>query len=233
MRAISPDIDALAQDRQKDVIAAIKQRNLAAAENFLTHWETGGRVMRLPDGVCFEIVQPGEGAPPRPMQTAKMHYIARLIDGTVVTEFGPDEVILVTNHLNRGLFEGFQKIGPGGKMRLYLPPELADEQVQMAGMSPGSALVYEVEMLGAKDTPPDDLAAAQIPAARDFPPPAYSGRFPESEVIEAWGWKIAQRNRVWQLNLSEEERTDVLTGLETAIRGQSLSFDVEKDASAG
>jgi len=228
MRAISPDVDALARDRQKGVIAAIKSRNLAAAEDFLKRWEEDGRVTRLPDGVCFEIVQAGSGVPAQPAQTVRVHYVARLINGTVVTEFGPDDVILVTNHLNGGLFEGFRKVGPGGKMKLYLPPELAEEQVQMAGASPGSALVYEVEVLGSRDTPPDDLAAAQLPAAPDPPPPAYSGQFPADEVIEAWGWKIAERNRIWQANLNEKESAEVLTGMEMAIRGQSLPFDTEK-----
>jgi len=225
---IFPDVDALAKVRQKRVIDAIARRNTAAAQDFLNHWKQSTLVSNLPDGVCCEILHAGNGTIARPTQTAKVHYIARLINGDLITEFDPGDVILVTNHLNVGLFEGFQKIGVGGKMKLYLPPTLAAEQVEIAGAPPGSALVYEIEMLGVKDTSPGDLADELVPPAPDPPPPAYSGRFATNDVIEAWGWQIAQRHRLWRLMLSDDELANFMAGLETGVRGQPLSFDAEK-----
>lgn len=228
LSGIFPDVDALAKVRQKRVMDAIARRNFAAAQQFLDQWKENGPVTSLPDGASFKILSDGNGAPPKPTQTVNAHYLARLINGDEITEFGPGDIILVTNHLNQGLFEGFQKIGTGGKMELYLPPALAAEQVEIADAPHGSALVYEIEMLGIKETPADDLADAQLPPAPDPPPLAYSGQFSTNDVIEAWGWEIAERNRLEQLTLSREELTNLLAGLAAGVREQPLPFDAEK-----
>jgi FKBP-type peptidyl-prolyl cis-trans isomerase len=228
LRGIFFDVDALAKVRQQKVIDAIAYRNATAAQDFLNHWKESDSVVSLPDHVSYEIIRPGNDSFAKPAQTVNVHYIARLINGDEITEFGPDDIILVTNHVNPGLFEGFQKIGPGGRMKLYLPPALAAEQVEIASAPPGSALVYEIQMLDVKDTPAGDLADETVPPAPDPPPPAYSGKFATNDVIEAWGWQIAQRRRLWRLMLSDDEFGNFLAGLEAGVRGQSLSFDAEK-----
>ncbi len=203
-------------------------RNATAAQDYLNHWKESNSVAGLPDGVSYEIIRPGNDTYAKPTQTVSVHYIARLINGDEITEFGPDDIILVTNHVNPGLFEGFQKIGAGGRMKLYLPPALAAEQIEIASAPPGSALVYEIQMLDVKDTPAGDLADETVPPAPDPPPPAYSGKFATNDVIEAWGWQIAQRRRLWRLMLSDDEFGNFLAGLEAGIHGQSLPFDAEK-----
>lgn len=228
INGIFPDVDALAKVRQKRVIDAIASRNAAAAQDFLNHWKESAAVTKFPDGVYYEILGRGNGTFARPTQTINVHYIARLINGDVITEFDPGDIILVTNHLNQGLFEGFQKISVGGKLKLYLPPALAAEQVEIAGAPPGSALVYDIELLSVKATSPGDLADELVPPAPDPPPPGYSGRFATDDVIKAWGWQIAERRRLGRLMLSEAELTNFLAGLETGVRGQPLSFDAEK-----
>lgn len=222
------DVNALARIRQKKVIVAVSIRNNAAAQDFLKQWKAKEKVVSLPDGVCFEILRTGDDTFAKPTQTVNVHYIARLINGAEITEFDPGDIILVTNHLSFGLFEGFQKIGVGGKMQLYLPSNLAAEQVEIAGAPPGSALVYEIDMLGVKKTSAGDLADELVPPAPDPPPPPYSGRFATNDVITAWGWQIAARRRLGHLMLSDEELKSFLAGLEAGVRGQTLSFDAEK-----
>src|SRR5262249_33538181 len=160
---------------QKRVIDAIAHRNNDIAQDFLSHWKKNSSVTSLPDGVCYEILRTGNGAPPKPTQTVKVRYVARLINGEEVTAFDPGDIILVTNHLNIGLFEGFQKLSLSGKMKLYLPPALVAEQVEIADAPPGSALVYQIEMLGVRNTAAGDLADELVPPAPDAPPPGYSG----------------------------------------------------------
>ncbi len=223
---IFPDVEAMARVRQEKVIEAIKRRSASEAETFLTGWKRSAAVTELPDGVHYEIFKSGD-AVARPMQTVKVHYIARLVGGAIVSEFGPDDLILVTNHLNRGLFEGFQKIGVGGRMKLYLPPDLTEHEVEIAGAPHGSALIYEVELLGVKETPTNDLADALIPAAPESPPAAYSGRFATNDVIKAWGWEIAQECRLWKLSLNQDELAGLAKGFETGVRGDALSPEAE------
>ncbi|HEU6447177.1 MAG TPA: FKBP-type peptidyl-prolyl cis-trans isomerase [Verrucomicrobiae bacterium] len=220
MRKISADVDALAKARQRKVVAAIKHRSAAEAGQFLAAWKKTAIVDELPDGVQFEIVRKGDAVFPRPMQTVRVHYLARLVNGSVLSEFGPDNLILETNHLDRGLFEGFQKIGVGGKIKLYLPPAFVEKEIEMAGAPHGSALVYEIEMLGATNTPADVLADALAPSAPDPSPPAYSGQFPTNEVVKAWGWEIAQRARLWRLSLDEKEIASLAKGFESGVRDE-------------
>ena len=69
----------------------------------------------------------GDGAAPKPTDTVKVHYTGTLIDGTVFdssvqrnepAEFQLDQVI-------PGWTEGLQKVNKGGKIKLYVPPQLA------------------------------------------------------------------------------------------------------------
>lgn len=220
IQEISPGVDVLAKQRQAPVIDAIRRQSALEAEQFLAAWKSRAKVAELPDGVCYEILQHGTGEFPKPAQTVKVHYIAHLVNGSQISEFGPDNIILVTNHLNTGLFEGFQKLDRGGKMKLYLPPALASDEIEIAGQPHGSALVYEIEMSAIKDTPTNELADALVPPAPETAPPGYSGHFPSNDVIETWGWEIAQRARLWKLTLTDDEMASMARGFEMGVRNQ-------------
>ncbi len=222
------DVRALAEVRQGKVFRAIELDSATTADRFLRQWKADGSVMALADGVGIKILQAGDKAHPKPQQTVKVHYFARLLNGSEVTEFGPDDLILVTNHLNVGLFEGFQQVGKRGKLQLFLPPALAVHQVEMADAPRGSALICEIEMLGIGDTPPDDLAAALVPPAPESPPPGYSGNFPTNQVIEAWGWQLAQQGHLPKMALNEDECAAVAKGFEAGVRGEPVLFDAAK-----
>jgi FKBP-type peptidyl-prolyl cis-trans isomerase len=51
------------------------------------------------------------------------------------------------------MFEGLQKIGVGGKIRLFIPPSLAYGDQGNQAIPPGATLVFEVEVLSAKEAP--------------------------------------------------------------------------------
>jgi FKBP-type peptidyl-prolyl cis-trans isomerase len=73
-------------------------------------------------------------------------------------EFELDKVIT-------GWTEGLQKINKGGKIRLYVPPQLAYGDEGRPGIPPGSTLIFDVELLDITPTP----AAPETPA---ITPPA-------------------------------------------------------------
>lgn len=227
VRQIFPDVDAMAKIRQQKVIETIQRQSAHEADSFVANWKKTATVTELTEGVRYEVIR-GGGTLARATQTVKVHYLARLVSGAIVSEFGPDDLILVTNHLNRGLFEGFEKIGVGGEMKLYLPPALAEHEIEMAGAPHGSALVYQVEMLGVKDTATNELADALVPAAPESAPPEYSGRFTTNDVIESWGWEIAQQSRLWKLLLNRDELAGLANGFEIGVRGSALSPEAER-----
>ena len=68
-------------------------------------------------------------------------------------EFPLDQVI-------PGWTEGIQKVNKGGKIKLYVPPQLAYGDDGRPGIPPGSTLVFEVELLDIKPA----AAAAPAPA---------------------------------------------------------------------
>ena len=123
-------------------------------------------MIALPDGLCYEIIKQGEGPGPKPTDTVSAHYTGALVDGSVFdssvqrgspVEFPLDQVI-------PGWTEGLQKIGKGGKIRLFVPPDLAYGDAVRPGIPPASTLVFEVEVLDFKPTPPPAPATPATPA---------------------------------------------------------------------
>ena len=110
------------------------------------------------------ITQPGSGPCPKPRQTVNWHYFGHLIDGAEFIEFGPIDQVLVTNRftVKPYMFEGIQKINKGGRIRLAVPYSLAGKEAEWMGIPPGSVMVYDVDLLDIKETPPDVLADADM-----------------------------------------------------------------------
>jgi FKBP-type peptidyl-prolyl cis-trans isomerase len=116
--------------------------------------------------LVYEIVQPGTGAFPKATDVVKVHYTGTLIDGSVFdssvqrgepAEFGLDQVI-------PGWTEGLQKVNVGGKIKLYVPPQLAYGDEGRPGIPPAATLVFDVELLEIKAP-----AAPEVPAAPAAP----------------------------------------------------------------
>jgi len=101
-------------------------------------------------GVVFTSLQPGQGTPPGPRDTVRVHYRGTLPDGKEFdsshrrgqpAQFGLDKVI-------RCWTEGVQMMRPGGKARLVCPPATAYGANGIPGVIPPNAtLTFEVELL--------------------------------------------------------------------------------------
>jgi FKBP-type peptidyl-prolyl cis-trans isomerase len=164
---IGPMAQQFMQKKQQAYLAGLKAKNVAyiakvKAEN--------KNVQETPSGLLYEIVQPGTGDKPKPEDTVKVHYTGKLIDGTVfdssVERNQPAEFKL--NEVVPGWTEGLQKISKGGKIKLYVPPQLGYGEEARPGIPPSSVLVFDVELL---DITPASAAPA-TPAASATPAPA-------------------------------------------------------------
>jgi FKBP-type peptidyl-prolyl cis-trans isomerase len=62
-----------------------------------------------------------------------------------------------------GWTEGIQKVNKGGKIKLYVPPQLAYGDEGNQGIPPSSTLIFEVELLDIKGGAP---AAPAMPAKK-------------------------------------------------------------------
>jgi FKBP-type peptidyl-prolyl cis-trans isomerase len=176
LEKIGPVMDEFIKAKQNEYVAKLRLKDLADSAAFLTEIKKKAGVTVLPDGLCYEILEPGSGPAPKPSDTVTAHYTGVLIDGTVFdssiqrgapAEFPLDQVI-------PGWTEGLQKIAKGGKIRLYVPPDLAYGDDIRPGIPPSSTLVFEVEILDIKPTP--IAAPAGDTSATPATPPAPAGK---------------------------------------------------------
>lgn len=156
LQKIGPSIDEFVQKKQQAYLAKLKEKSQAESTELFAKLKNNKKVVRLPDGLCYEIVTPGTGDYPKPDQTVKVNYTGMLVNGTTFDSSdrhgGPVELAL--NQVIPGWAEGIQKINKGGKIRLYVPANLAYGDEPNGSIPPGSALIFEVELLDIKNGPP-------------------------------------------------------------------------------
>jgi FKBP-type peptidyl-prolyl cis-trans isomerase len=153
------------QKKQQAYLGKLKEKNASVNTDFFAKLKDNKAIVELPSGLRYETVQEGTGAAPKATETVKVHYTGKLIDGTVfdssvqrgeAAEFPLDQVI-------PGWTEGIQKMKKGGKIKLYVPPQLAYGDDGRPGIPPGSTLIFDVELL---DIKPAGTAAPAQPAKK-------------------------------------------------------------------
>ncbi|MCV6588271.1 MAG: FKBP-type peptidyl-prolyl cis-trans isomerase [Marinobacterium sp.] len=136
------------RSQQNSQLAA---ENAAAGKAFLEANAQEEGVVALESGLQYKILQAGSGDQhPAETDKVKVHYHGTLIDGRVFDSsverdkpisFGLNQVI-------KGWTEGVQLMVVGEKRRLFIPAELAYGQGSAGIITPGSTLIFDVELLG-------------------------------------------------------------------------------------
>lgn len=124
--------------------------NQQAGETFLATNKLKDDVKVTNSGLQYQVLKPGDGnTHPTATSKVKVHYHGTLIDGTVFDssvdrgepiEFGLNQVI-------KGWTEGVQLMVIGEKTRFYIPAELAYGNGSAGIITPGSTLIFDVELL--------------------------------------------------------------------------------------
>lgn len=112
-------------------------------------------------GLQYRVVEPGKGKTPGPTDQVTVHYKGTLIDGTEFdssysrgepTSFTLDSVI-------PGWTEGLQLVKEGGKIKLFVPADLAYGD---SGQLAGRVLIFDVELIAVgQPEPPANAPAAE------------------------------------------------------------------------
>ena len=92
-----------------------------------------------PSGLVFVVITEGEGLYPKETDKVRLHYTARLSDGTVFDDTEDDEVIFDVDKVVPGFSEGLRLMKPGGVYRVVIPPELGYGSTGIPGIIPGNA----------------------------------------------------------------------------------------------
>ena len=143
----------LTKDLQQKQVAAAKEaseKNRKAGEEFLAANKSKEGVMALPDGLQYKILTPGNGPKPTASDTVVCNYKGTLIDGKEFDSSykrGQPATFPVSGVI-KGWTEALQMMPVGSKWQLFIPPDLAygDRQAG-ADITPGSTLVFEVELM--------------------------------------------------------------------------------------
>jgi len=163
---IRPQLEGFMQKKQEAFLTRLRDKNLGEAKAFFENLRENKSVVELPDGLRYEVVKPGAGAYPKATSTVKVHYTGTLLNGTVIdssVERG-QPVEFALNQVIPGWTEGLQKINQGGKIRLYIPPQLAYGDSGQQGVPPGAALIFDIELLEIKAPAPAAAPAVAAPA---------------------------------------------------------------------
>lgn len=150
--------------KQEVFMGKLHAQQTAASNDYFAKLKENKNVVELPSGLRYEVVKAGTGAVAKPGQLVTFHYTGSLATGQVfdssVERGQPVEMLLQLATAQNpggviaGMFEGLQKTGIGGKLKLHVPAALAYGEEGSERIPPGAALVFEVEILGAKDAPP-------------------------------------------------------------------------------
>lgn len=140
-----PKIQPFAQQRAKAGADAERQ----AAATFCAEQAKQPGAVKTDSGLIYTELAAGDGPSPKASDTVTVDYEGTLRNGTVFDSskqrgkpatFELDKVIPCWT-------EGVQRMKVGGKARLVCPPDLAYGDRAAGSIPPGSALVFEVELL--------------------------------------------------------------------------------------
>ncbi len=163
---IGPAMNEFIMKRQEAALARLKEQNMAEAVQFFTEIKQKPGVKVLPSGLVVEVTQAGTGPAPKPTDTVTINYTGTLLNGivfdTTANRGQPIEVPL--DKVIPGWTEGVQELSKGGKGKLYIPAHLAYGDEGAGDIPPGAALIFDVELVDFKPTPPE-AAPAPAPAA--------------------------------------------------------------------
>jgi FKBP-type peptidyl-prolyl cis-trans isomerase len=143
------------------------EKNKADGEAFLATNKNDPGVMTLADGLQYKVLTNGTGAVPSATDTVTVNYRGRLLDGT---EFDSSykrgqPASFPVGGVIHGWTEALEKMPVGSKWQLFIPSELAYGAQGNRGIPPNSTLIFEVELLDTKATPPP---ASQQPLSSDI-----------------------------------------------------------------
>jgi FKBP-type peptidyl-prolyl cis-trans isomerase FkpA/FKBP-type peptidyl-prolyl cis-trans isomerase FklB len=127
----------------------VANTNLEEAKKFLETNKAKPDVKTTASGLQYTVVTEGKGKTPGPKDTVKAHYRGTLTNGQQFdssydrgqpAEFPVEGVI-------KGWTEALQLMKTGGKVKLYIPPELGYGNAARPGIPANSVLVFDVELI--------------------------------------------------------------------------------------
>lgn len=110
-----------------------------------------GNIVTTPSGLRYQELVLGNGSNPRYGQKVTLHYIIKTETGDLIEDSykmnQPMTFILGNNEVIQGIEEGVVTMKPGGKRRLFIPPDLGFGGRKIRNIPANSNLIFEVELI--------------------------------------------------------------------------------------
>ena len=151
MKQLLMDYRQMVREKQQEKTAREVRKNRSAGELFLSENAGRERVILLPSGLQYKVLQKGEGPVPEKDDTVECHYRGALIDGTVFDSSYEREkpAVFQVGGVIAGWTQALEIMPVGSKWTLYIPPDLAYGDQGVSDMiPPGSTLIFQIELLG-------------------------------------------------------------------------------------
>jgi FKBP-type peptidyl-prolyl cis-trans isomerase len=125
----------------------LAQKNKAEAETFLEDNAKKAGILKLPNGLQYQVLKEGSGETPKATDTVTVNYVGTLADGT---KFDSNDAFTtaVSGNIIRGWTQALQQMKVGSKWKLFVPPNLAyGPQRRSDLIGPNQLLVFEIELV--------------------------------------------------------------------------------------
>jgi FKBP-type peptidyl-prolyl cis-trans isomerase len=150
MKARLSGLEAQVKQAKQKEMEEQAAKTLAEGEAFLAENGKKKRIVTLPSGLQYQVLQKGEGQPPKATDRVTVHYRGTFIDGK---EFDSSysrgkPITFVLDRVIKGWTEALQLMKPGAKWKLFVPAKLAYGEKGVGSRIPSnSALIFEVELI--------------------------------------------------------------------------------------
>ena len=139
--------------KQRQALEKSNQEARVRGDAFLAENADNEGVVRLDNGIQYEILVAGDGRKPLLEDMVEVHYKGTLLDGTVF-DSSYDRNQTAVFPLD-GVIEGWRQILPlmpiGSLWRVVIPSELAYGESGSGPIGPNEVLIFEINLLGIKD----------------------------------------------------------------------------------
>lgn len=116
--------------------------------------DTSVLIQMADEGYWYQIIEPGTAVRPNNNASVTVNYRGTFTDGSSFDEtpgFGTASAAPIKFNSLQGLIRGWilgiPRIGAGGKIKLYLPPNLAYGTGGTPGICPNSELIFDIELV--------------------------------------------------------------------------------------
>lgn len=130
--------------------AADAQANQKAGEAFMKKNADNPKIVTLPSGLQYEIIQEGTGPTPKKTDKVTVDYEGKLVNGTVFDSSYQrgQSASFPINGVIAGWQEALPLMKTGSTWMLYIPPSLAYGSAGAGGViGPNETLIFKVHLI--------------------------------------------------------------------------------------